>query len=294
MRRFFISRPDLKLTVSEATMFCSGLDMKIASPENQDEHDKLESFLYQEFLFDFDKVWIETYRSENVTNCLAFVEKSSVINVTTGEINSAMVEMSCDVPNQFICEKTFEQANKKVVKGDVRFIRPIYHRTDSNSTKKTAKLLHLSQNFLQTTWIKAQLICKAFGMDLFAPDHEDEMIKVIDLFADTDEDLPNNLHIGVTNMNMERTNNWYFITNGRSLKYKMSFDQAEKLKEDEKHCLMLKKRNGKFVIKKVDCTTQRGGFICQENVPSDLNGNNSIELISFKLEGSNGKRKYGS
>lgn len=210
----------MKAPPDEGIKYCQSMDMILTSPQNQDEFDNLQ-FLLRNATFDWQNAAISGYRNTDNKWTDTGDDLAYKANWSAGEPNNAKANEYClflsnpditlnDDPcvgysfsGQFICEFNHEDPKRhNDYRFPSRFIEPIM------SNLKTE--LYLSHKHLKLSWVDSKLMCKSFGMDLFTPENEEDVVYVKKFL------LTNNITAIRTGVTKVGSYKWYSIISGES------------------------------------------------------------------------------
>ena len=273
-----MSGTDLKLTAAQAVMFCQSIDMKLATPQNQEEYTNLRSLL-RDKTNKYDNLLIEAYRSEKDES--VWMSSGKKINYTINfdqfyfndanwresclvfiDNTTFMLDINCTEKSQFICEKTQFSRVKQVKNEDSNKILDPFVSYYYETTRRTiSKSLFLSQPTVRFSWIDAQMYCKSLGWNLFVPESEIERNKVQNRFNDI-EILPVSFHVGITKME-SRPNEWYSIATGNNINYGLNWVNNV-ITDLENHCGKYEIFDGYYSFIRTNCNDEKARFMCQK------------------------------
>lgn len=287
-KQYFISSPDLMLTAFDAALLCRSFDLQLLSPRNQNELDLIMSQLsenvqsvnYNDVLIGVylaeasEKFWLSGDQEYEISlskdsagseeNCLGFNKENETNKIQLRTI-------SCEKKSQFMCEENFSEPIERTTEGSERFLKRLAEYQFESSQESVSKLLYVSHHFLQTSWIKAQQICSAFGMDLFVPETSLES-KIIFHEFQANPDLPKSFHVGAMNINrgyvstehIYNGQGWYSIATNNFLNLKTNRKDED---DSYQNCGKMEVKKGHYHnMKKISCTEDISNFICQKNL----------------------------
>lgn len=282
LKQYFISNVDLELSVVDALKVCQSMNMILASPQNQDEYNFMREMIKEAHSTGvrIDQVFIDVYRSELSNN--AWKSQGNEVNfdiafesnqpdnykgkenclVFTG-FYAYMNDVSCSMPNQFMCEQSSFTLAKQEDKSDfdnlMMFMKPIFEYDFRQSKERIFKEVYVNQKFLKASWIDARSICKSFDMDLITFENAFEDGKIRKAF-ETMEDLPQHFHVGATDVGSN--DRWHSIASGNLIEFDIAWIKDESI-DNSNHCAMMELVNGTYVYRKVHCTLVETNFMCQ-------------------------------
>lgn len=288
-KKYYMSGKDLELSAADAMKVCKSMNMKLASPRNQDEYNNLRDLMLwsNERI---EQVHVEIYRSTR--NESVWMTGGSNVNFNIvfedgqpdnykGKENCLMFtgflaysnDYPCDLRARFICEQTqYAKAQVHDRKEALKFIQPIASYGYEVYDRVIRKNVFVNQEYLKASWIDAQLICRSYGMNLLTFESEFEDLIVRKNFKESSEqklllNLPRHFHVGVTKVG---STDWYSIASNKSLDYDINWKSTDE-SDEMKNCAMMENDEGTFVYESIDCALLETNFLCQEKLTNKLN-----------------------
>jgi len=280
---------NIQTSQSNAHKICQSLDMRIASPQNQDEFENLHHLL-RIVPLGLDDIVIAGYRSEENGN--DWVSSNNNLNydvewsddqpsnansdkhcIAIRRYNLKLKNIRCSYYYPFICE--LDASVKYESKfNEIEFSRYLKPLTSYNIGSENSQLF---LSVYEANWPSAIITCKNFGMELLTPKSEEEEA-ILRKKLNEDVKIPSPLHVGATAIGTdEKLEQFYAFHTGKVFNFDLEWQQKQNYDAYENECLRLLRSDKKFHFGTVDCVNSTSHFICQKISEKT---NEGIETIS--------------
>lgn len=281
-KKYYLSR--VALTPPAASIACKSFGMNLASPQNQEEYNKVQTLLTN--LPELTsaaiavirsatdkKVWLDgdgnkknyeinwydddSWKAETNENCAVFVPLT----------DSPMTDVTCTSSYPFICEDNTYSDHASDIINNREETEKFIEKFRSVTIDTTRFDFGFSKPSIQLSFFEAKLMCQSLGMELFTPD------PMLDDFA-MKESLAgieaSSFITGLTSMGTP--DSWYSVKDGQVLNDITVVTDDEEINECS---ALVKDSEGELYFKDVSCT-EINNFICQKI--------STVESFEYKIE----------